>query len=128
MIARAKVAMEERRFDNGETYTWSEFSTRYKREYAKKEIVAYWETCKVVKASKFSIALKESLAQPVDEHGLALPADNDNSEAASSCIPSRTRGSRAGANTKRTSEPAKLADSTDKHTQWEKMHVQQAKL
>ena len=87
--------MEERRLDDGEDYTWSEFSTYYKKVYTKKEIAAYWETCKMVKASKSSLvhvmATEESLAQTVDVFTLAQPADIDNSEAASTCIPARFR-------------------------------------
>jgi len=43
---------EEKRMDEGEAFTWDEFSAYYKKKYTKKEVAAYWETCKVAKASK----------------------------------------------------------------------------
>jgi hypothetical protein len=38
--------------DDGSAYTWEELSAYYKGKYKKKEIDAYWETCKPAKGKK----------------------------------------------------------------------------
>jgi len=45
---------EEKRVDpeDGATYTWDEISQHYKGKYKKKEIEAYWESCKPAKRAK----------------------------------------------------------------------------
>ena len=93
----------ERRIVDGDAYTWEAFSAYYKKKHTKKEIAAYWKTCKVV--------VEESLAQPAAEFVLAQNADNGDS--ASTCTPARTRGSRGGKNTvrKQDKEAAEIADA-----------------
>jgi malate dehydrogenase len=46
--------MTDRRVDpdDGAAYTWEEFSAFYKGTYKKKEVEAYWETCKPAKKGK----------------------------------------------------------------------------
>jgi quinol monooxygenase YgiN len=46
--------MAEKRVDpeDGATYTWDELSQFYKGKYKKKEIEAYWESCKPAKKAK----------------------------------------------------------------------------
>jgi len=45
---------EEKRVDpeDGATYTWDEISQHYKGKYKKKEVEAYWESCKPAKRAK----------------------------------------------------------------------------
>ena len=51
---------EEKRIDDGEAFTWGDFSSYYKKNCTKKEIAAYWEMCEVAKASIVSLAFDEN--------------------------------------------------------------------
>jgi len=57
--------MAERRVDpeDGATYTWDELSAFYTRKYKKKEIEAYWETCKPAKRTRKAKAEEEPKAK-----------------------------------------------------------------
>jgi len=38
--------------DDGAAYTWEEFAAFYNRKYKAKEVAAYWEECKPLRAKK----------------------------------------------------------------------------
>jgi len=54
--------------DDGEAYTWEEFSTYYKGKYKKKALEEYWETCKPLKKKK-----AKSKAKPAKEEAEEEP-------------------------------------------------------
>lgn len=60
------MAPVEKRIDaeDGQAYTWEELSAHYTRKYKKKDIEAYWESCKLAKGAKAKAKAKAKEAEP----------------------------------------------------------------